>query len=147
MKTLYTCGECNWTGTHYEMHSVKDINDRVMVGELMAAGQCPECGSLISVDDQDVTDYTIENCINIAMDRGMLPSRFMLVPSVDGQEHMIAVGVPASMSDEEAQDAASKAIEKFSAADNKGDEVSISDFFSEEGLIAVEQFHCRYSWD
>lgn len=68
--TLYKCEECGWTGTEGEMGELEAANERVLSGELMPAGECPECGALIEVADEDVPDYTLHRCIRIAHDRG-----------------------------------------------------------------------------
>jgi predicted RNA-binding Zn-ribbon protein involved in translation (DUF1610 family) len=70
--TQYTCEECGWEGTEGGMAFMDHLEERVCPGELMAPGQCPECGALISVAEEDVPDYTIEACIQIAKSRGML---------------------------------------------------------------------------
>lgn len=70
---IYRCEDCGWTGDMHDMHCIDDLEQRVMPGELMAAGQCPKCRSLIPVDDEDVPGHTIEACIRIARSRGLLP--------------------------------------------------------------------------
>ena len=40
------CGNCDWTGEQEQCKEVKDISMRVSAGEIMPAGECPECGAL-----------------------------------------------------------------------------------------------------
>lgn len=67
---VYSCEECDWTGTLDEMASIDDIHERVQPGEFMAAGQCPECDSLIGVADCDIPDYTLEQAAEILRKQG-----------------------------------------------------------------------------
>jgi hypothetical protein len=70
--TQYECPECDWCGTEDEVNSVDDIHDCVATGEFMAPGECPDCGALIGVADEDIPNYTIEPAIDIALARGLL---------------------------------------------------------------------------
>ena len=70
--TQYECEECEWRGVRNDMNSIRDIEERVLPGEFMAAGECPECGALISIADDDVPDYVIEDAIRLALSRGLL---------------------------------------------------------------------------
>jgi hypothetical protein len=70
MTTLYHCPECEWQGHDDATDPIEYIHERIMPGELMAAGCCPECGALISVDDADVPDYTLQACATIMRARG-----------------------------------------------------------------------------
>ena len=70
----YVCEDCEWAGSDQELDAISDIHERVLVGELLAAGCCPECGSLIACSDGDVPDYTLEKCVGIARARGKLES-------------------------------------------------------------------------
>lgn len=67
--TRYAC-DCDWEGTVDDMDLIDDADERVCMGELMAAGQCPECGSLIEVDDADVPDYVLRQVADIMRQRG-----------------------------------------------------------------------------
>ena len=69
MTTIYTCDECDWAGTQFDMNPIDDVHQRVEPGELMPAGQCPRCGALLGVDDADVPDYTLNTCAGIAAER------------------------------------------------------------------------------
>ena len=64
--------ECGWKGVSSDTNGINDCGERVAQGELMATGECPICGALISVDDRHVPEYTILNCIDIAIKRGIL---------------------------------------------------------------------------
>lgn len=48
-KTVYECQNCNWKGFREDMDVLRDADQRVDVGELMAAGECPECLILFDV--------------------------------------------------------------------------------------------------
>lgn len=69
---VYKCDDCKWVGTDTYIAVIMDAAERVSVGEIMAAGECPECGSLVSADDRDVPSYTLEDCISLAKKRGIL---------------------------------------------------------------------------
>lgn len=62
--------DCSWTGIPEEMDPIDDSWERVARGELMAAGQCPVCGCLISVDDADVPDYVLDDVALLMTARG-----------------------------------------------------------------------------
>lgn len=70
--TEYECPDCDWTGTIDDMNSINRVTERVAPGEFMAAGDCPDCGALISVADEDIPDHVIERSIRIALSRGLL---------------------------------------------------------------------------
>ena len=70
--TQYTCEECGWVGIENQTHFVSGIHARVQTGEFMPAGECPACAELIGAADQDIPDYTLEDAIRIARQRGML---------------------------------------------------------------------------
>lgn len=69
-ETIYHCPDCTWTGRLDDLASIKDACERVSEGELMAAGECPDCGALISIQDQDVPDYTLDAVAQIMIQRG-----------------------------------------------------------------------------
>ena len=48
-----TCRECTWQGTvsHCEAIAPRYLSERVPAGEIMPAGQCPECGSNAMLDE------------------------------------------------------------------------------------------------
>lgn len=64
-KTQYECRSCEWKGLEYSLNLLDNAHERVVPGELMPAGQCPDCGALVSVADDDVPDYTLEHCERI----------------------------------------------------------------------------------
>ena len=47
-----TCRDCGWTGPEEHTKELRDFWDRVLPGQVMPAGQCPEegCGSLAMLD-------------------------------------------------------------------------------------------------
>lgn len=91
--TQYECPECDWRGVRDDMNSIRDIEERVSPGEFMAAGECPECGALISIADDDVPDDVIESAIGIALSRGLLS-----VPSFT--QMTLGLGLVADTSDD-----------------------------------------------
>lgn len=40
------CQDCDWAGRFDQLEIVHDLEERVMAGEPMPAGQCPKCGAL-----------------------------------------------------------------------------------------------------
>lgn len=55
------CQNCPWTGSESLTCEIKDVRERVMAGEPMPPGECPECGSLCQYPDHtqpgDVWSY------------------------------------------------------------------------------------------
>ena len=49
-----TCRECGWKGTvaHCEPIAPRYLPERVAVGDVMPAGECPECGANAMLDEQ-----------------------------------------------------------------------------------------------
>ena len=68
--TIYQCEECEWKGSMQQLASIANLEERILPGELHAAGQCPECGALCGVDDNDVPDSTLDAVANIMQQRG-----------------------------------------------------------------------------
>ena len=64
--------DCTWQGRQEQMANIVDLDERVAVGELMAAGQCPNCGNMFSVHDDEVPYHTIMHCVEIAKKNGLL---------------------------------------------------------------------------
>jgi len=56
------CQGCDWTGTEEDMEhvgaNIPDLGQRVMPGEPMPAGECPECGALAHVIER----WTCPDC-------------------------------------------------------------------------------------
>ena len=73
MTTIYTCDECDWAGTQFDMNPIDDVHQRVEPGQLMPAGECPVCGVLFEVDDADVPTATLNACARIAAERAAEP--------------------------------------------------------------------------
>ncbi|MHB8742800.1 MAG: hypothetical protein ACYC9L_06695 [Sulfuricaulis sp.] len=65
----FECGNCAWKGTASQLHPIDDIGQRVSVGEIHPAGQCPQCACLIEAPDKCVPDYTVRNCVHIHAQR------------------------------------------------------------------------------
>lgn len=70
----YSCA-CNWSGTLDDTAAIKAIESRVSPGEFMPAGQCPRCGDLIEVRDQDIPVNTLENAAEILRQRGWIVAK------------------------------------------------------------------------
>lgn len=54
------CADCDWTGNEEECNPIQHISERVGAGEIMPAGECPECGAvahLISDEDAEERGY------------------------------------------------------------------------------------------
>ena len=53
-----TCGDCGWAGQAQATRELRDFWDRVMPGDTMPAGQCPNegCGGLAMLDADDDKD-------------------------------------------------------------------------------------------
>lgn len=64
------CRNCGWKGGKSDLAPIADVEQRVLSGELMAEGQCPQCGDLFGVESRDVPDYTLEACARIMLERG-----------------------------------------------------------------------------
>lgn len=45
------CQNCDWNGPIHEAEPVHDIWSRVVPGEIMPAGDCPDCGALVHLLD------------------------------------------------------------------------------------------------
>ena len=57
------CNNCKWRGQSDELAEIQDFYLRVEPGDEVPAGQCPECGALCSIcqdepddEDDDLTD-------------------------------------------------------------------------------------------
>ena len=51
----YRCQNCDFeTEEEDDLHFIEDLSERVYVGEIFPAGQCPKCGSLIEAFDEEV---------------------------------------------------------------------------------------------
>jgi len=44
--TKVQCANCDWQGFDTDCYPVKDVLERVAPGEIMPAGECPECGAV-----------------------------------------------------------------------------------------------------
>ena len=40
------CGNCDWTGSMFEVQPIRDFDQRIAPGETVPAGECPKCGAL-----------------------------------------------------------------------------------------------------
>lgn len=69
--TPYQCDDCEWEGFANDLVAIDDVEERVAMGEFMAAGCCPECGSLVSVQDNDIPQRTLEDAERILACRRM----------------------------------------------------------------------------
>lgn len=66
------CLDCGWKGLANKTGSIIHVEMRVSPGEIMPAGQCPKCGKLLDVPDEDVPEHTLKFCLEIAHKRGLL---------------------------------------------------------------------------
>lgn len=46
------CADCDWTGAEEECNPLQNISERVGPGEIMPAGECPECGAVAHLIDE-----------------------------------------------------------------------------------------------
>jgi len=89
------CGNCVWIGKESQCNPIKDISERVMPGEIMPAGECPECGAVAhivatKVDepynankdlhgiDREVPIYLTSGCCESCIDDGRILDLFGL---------------------------------------------------------------------
>lgn len=47
-----SCSNCEWQGSSDDCDHISDIFERVEPGEIMPAGECPECGCLAHLKDE-----------------------------------------------------------------------------------------------
>ncbi len=45
------CANCTWAGTEDQCPELADASERVAPGEIMPAGECPECGAVAHFTD------------------------------------------------------------------------------------------------
>jgi hypothetical protein len=68
---LYKCYGCGFATNEFDdLENIDDLYDRVSEGEIHPSAQCPKCGALIECPDALVPQYTIDDCVRIATDRG-----------------------------------------------------------------------------
>lgn len=48
-----SCGDCAWTGPASDLDMISDIQERLTPNDPVPAGQCPECGDLAYLDEDD----------------------------------------------------------------------------------------------
>ena len=51
-----SCGNCGWTGKGAALKPIQHFFERVAAGETCPAGECPECGCLAHVVEDDHDD-------------------------------------------------------------------------------------------
>lgn len=71
------CQDCDWEGFGADLDMICDFEDRVCAGEIVPAGQCPECGVLCHVVGEP-----LEACVSMV--RAI--SRFTPYPSTEDGE-------------------------------------------------------------
>jgi predicted RNA-binding Zn-ribbon protein involved in translation (DUF1610 family) len=63
------CGDCNKEFNSQDLDMVDDFEERVSPGEIVPAGQCPDCGALAHYRDQKAPDwspqYKLLRCVEI----------------------------------------------------------------------------------
>lgn len=68
---VYQCEECDFgTDDVSKLDGVRDITQRVLEGEIMMSGECPECGSGIGCPGSKIPDYTIRDMVIMLRKRG-----------------------------------------------------------------------------
>jgi hypothetical protein len=68
---MTTCPECSKRTAKDDLDELEDYSERVAPGEFCPAGQCPNCGALIQVDDDDIPDYTLRDGAQLAIKKGL----------------------------------------------------------------------------
>jgi hypothetical protein len=71
-KGVYFCAECDWSGFEDDVDGIENASMRISPGEILPKGQCPECGALIDVRDEEISNNTLKECLKIAKVRGLL---------------------------------------------------------------------------
>lgn len=68
----YQCDECNYeTDNIDDLDEIQDLQQRVSVGEIYPAGECPKCGALVGAADADViAGTTLWHVANVMRDLG-----------------------------------------------------------------------------
>jgi predicted RNA-binding Zn-ribbon protein involved in translation (DUF1610 family) len=57
-KEVYSCQNCDWTGSYEELGDIVDYDERVAPGEEEPTGECPECGALCHELEQEEQTFT-----------------------------------------------------------------------------------------
>jgi hypothetical protein len=84
--TVYECPDCDWTGTLDEIngiHHIHHIQEYLEPGELVPAGCCPECNSVICVEDPDIPHHTLYHVGITMRGRGWTVAAPADCPSLD----------------------------------------------------------------
>lgn len=58
------CQDCEWTGKAQELEEITDIQERIFPGEIVPAGQCPECGACAHLDETQTPDQIADELCN-----------------------------------------------------------------------------------
>jgi hypothetical protein len=68
---LYKCEECGYqTNDEHKLCEVRDITQRVLEGEIMMSGECPECGCGIGCPSSLIPDHTLDAALRAMRERG-----------------------------------------------------------------------------
>lgn len=51
------CQNCDWEGLESELYLLADVHQRVAPGEVMPAGECPECGAVAHLKDDEEPEW------------------------------------------------------------------------------------------
>lgn len=70
MSTTCQCNNCAWHGSRCDLGEINDFWGRVNPGELMPAGECPDCGSLVDLPEADMPDYVLGYLAALLRTRG-----------------------------------------------------------------------------
>ena len=50
------CQNCDWTGFASDLLSICDAEERIFPGEIVPAGECPDCGALAHLNEENTTE-------------------------------------------------------------------------------------------
>ena len=83
------CENCDWVGKAGEMDAINRLTERVAPGEIMPAGECPECGALCHISTEPLTVSDGEYTLKKAHDRAWVNVRDVAVCIVETGEGVI----------------------------------------------------------
>ena len=64
------CDDCEWTGLGHMLNQVSDIEERIDPGAEVPAGQCPKCGALAYVTEDNATYYNKKYSVDLTRKNG-----------------------------------------------------------------------------
>ena len=81
-----TCQDCSWTGPVEDAKELRDVRDRVLPGDVMPAGQCPEegCGGAAMLNqaqhDDDLRPALVAVMLGLDRLQETIPDRALPAP-------------------------------------------------------------------